>query len=97
MFESAIGTALGFIFLFGYIGWKKVAGYAVFVDVAVFCLCIYLFQGTYAGMMTGIIASLMISVFLKTVRRTVGAERIHVKFTGMRGLPKCSWRDIAPH
>ena len=74
MFEAAVGTAVCFILLFGYLGYKRVAHYAIIVDAGVFALCIWMFMGTYAGMMTGIIAGVIISLFLKTIRATVGTE-----------------------
>lgn len=94
MFEAAIGTAIGFIFLFSYLGFKKVAGYAWIVDIAIFAICVYIFHGTYAGMMTGIIASVCISLFLKSIRKTVGYEK--VKFTRFKGdlLPKARWENV---
>ena len=95
MMEAAFGTAIAFIFLFSYFGFKKVAGYAVIVDIAVFALCIYLFRGTYAGMMTGIFAGIMISVFLKLTRRTVGCERLSlVRYEG-KLVPQFVWKEIA--
>ena len=94
MFEAAIGTAGAFILLFGYIGYKKVAGYAILVDITCFALCIYMFMGTYAGMMTGIFAGAIISLFLKTIIRTVGAERLKpVRYEG-DVLPTLRWEDI---
>ena len=94
MFEAALGTAGAFILLFGYIGFRKVAGYAIIVDVAVFALCIYMFQGTYAGMMTGILAGGIISVFLKLVIHTVGVERLKpVRYEG-ESVPRLRWEDI---
>lgn len=95
MMEAAFGTAIAFIFLFSYFGFKRVAGYAVVVDIAVFALCIYLFRGTYAGMMTGIFAGIMISVFLKSIRRTVGYQKVAmVRYEG-KLVPQFAWKDIA--
>ena len=94
MFEAAIGTAVCFILLFGYLGYKRVAGYAVMVDVAVFALCIYMFAGTYAGMMTGIIAGVIISLFLKLVIRTVGVERVKLQRYKGDVFPTLRWEDI---
>ncbi len=96
MFEAALGTAVAFIFLFSYFGFKRVAGYAAIVDIAVFALCIYLFKGTYAGMMTGIIAGVIISVFLKSIRKTVGYEKVKlVRYEG-KLVPEFTWKDIKP-
>lgn len=94
MFEAAVGTALAFIFLFSYIGFKKVAGYAWIVDIALFALLLYLFKGTYAGMMTGIMAGLMITAFLKVFRGTVGYSKLHISRDDWR--VNITWKDIAP-
>ncbi len=94
MFEAALGTEMAFIFLISYIGFKRVAGYAWLVDIAIFELCIYLFKGTYAGMMTGIIASICISVFLKSIRKTVGYEKVKmVRYEG-KLVPEFKWEEI---
>ncbi len=94
MFEAALGTAIAFIFLFSYFGFKRVAGYAWLVDIAIFALCIYLFKGTYAGMMTGIIAGICISVFLKSIRKTVGYETVKmVRYEG-KLVPEFKWEEI---
>ncbi len=96
MFEAALGTALAFIFLFGYLGFRRVAGYAFIVDIGCFVLCVYMFQGTYAGMMTGIIAGLVISVFLKLIRWSIGYQVVALE-TSDKGLPTgLTWKDIAP-
>ncbi len=96
MFEAALGTAVAFIFLFSYFGFKRVAGYAWLVDIAIFALCIYLFKGTYAGMMTGIFAGIIISVFLKSIRKTVGYEKVKlVRYEG-KLVPEFTWKDIKP-
>ncbi len=94
MFEAAIGTAVCFILLFGYLGYKRVAHFALIVDVAIFAFCIYIFMGTYAGMMTGIIAGVIISLFLKLVRRSVGTEKpTLVRYEGDL-MPTWTWEEI---
>ncbi len=94
MFEAALGTAMAFIFLFSYLGFKRVAGYAWLVDIALFALLLYLFKGTYAGMMTGIIAGICISVFLKSIRKTVGYEKVKmVRYEG-KLVPEWEWEEI---
>jgi Na+(H+)/acetate symporter ActP len=94
MFESAIGTALTFIFLFTYIGIRRVAGYAWVVDISVFALCIWLFKGTYAGMMTGMLSGLIITLFLKAIRRTIGYEVLRLKRDSGRLLPRMRWEHV---
>ncbi len=94
MFEAALGTAITFILLFTYFGIKKIAGYAWLIDVALFALFLYLFKGTYAGMMTGILAGLIVTIFLKAVRRTVGSQQIRlVRYQG-KLVPEFKWEEI---
>ena len=94
MAEAAFGTAITFILLFTYFGVKRVAGYAWLVDIGLFVLFIWLFRGTYAGAVTGILAGLLVTLFLKGVRRTVGAEQIRlVRYQG-KLVPEFKWEEI---
>lgn len=97
MFEAAIGTALTFIFLFSYLGFKRVAGYAWFIDIATFVLCLWLFKGTYAGMMTGMIAGLIITAFLKLIRGRIGYEVLALHREQEALLPKLRWEPKPPN
>lgn len=76
MFEAAFGTAFCFLIVMFRFGIRKIAGYATVFDVTVTGLLMWLFSGTYAGMMTGVIAGGLISIFLNSVRRTTGVERV---------------------
>lgn len=93
-FEPAIGTALTFIFLFGYVGFKRVAGYAPLVDIAIFALCLWLFNGTFSGVMTGVMSGLIITIFLRLVRSTVGYEVLAVSRKDHQLLPRVSWKEL---
>jgi hypothetical protein len=95
MFEAALGTVFAFIFIGSYFNIRRLAGYAALIDIAVFVLCVYLFMGTYAGMMTGIIAGLMFSVFLRGVRRCAGYEKLHVRMHS-RARPEFYWKRYEP-
>jgi hypothetical protein len=95
MFESAIGTALTFIFLFTYIGIRRVAGYAWAIDIGIFALCIWLFKGTYAGVMTGMLSGLIITLFLKAIRHTIGYEVMRFRRNSKHLLPRIRWEHVS--
>lgn len=68
MFEAAVGTALSVIFLFMWIGFERVAKMSLVVDLLGFIGLTWMFHGTYAGMMTGVLAALIVSLFLRANR-----------------------------
>lgn len=96
MAEAAFGTAITFILLFTYFGVKRVAGYAWLVDVGLFVLFIWLFRGTYAGAVTGVLAGLLVTLFLKGVRRTIGYQKIGLVRCEGKLVPEVTWKDIKP-
>lgn len=68
MFEAAAGTALSVIFLFTWIGLRRIYKCGMIADVVCFGGLTWMFAGTYAGMMTGVISALFISIFLRGLR-----------------------------
>lgn len=94
MFEGAIGTAMCFIFLFLYFDVRKIAGYAWAVDISLFMLFLWMFNGTHTGMMTGILASVILTGFLRTVRATMGYKVI--RMTRRKGslVPSPRWVHV---
>lgn len=94
MFEAALGTAFCFMIVAFRFGIRRIAGYATAFDIFITVLLMWLFTGTYAGMMTGVIAGGLISIYLNIVRKTIGVERLRfVKEPGRR-LPKWRWVHI---
>ena len=91
MFEAALGTAVCFILLMTYLNIRRIAGYALFVDIGLFVLFVWLFMGTYAGMMTGIIAGLIVTCFLKGVRKSIGYERLRLQRRVGELYPRIRW------
>ena len=77
MIESAIGTFVMVLFLFAWIGFERVVKFGVFADITVHSALAYMFIGTYAGMMTGILAATLVSCFLQLMRRYYKAKRRH--------------------
>ena len=79
------------LYLCSYIGFRRVFAYAFIVDLAVTAGFIWMFAGSYAGMMTGVIAGLMFSAFMRIGRRFAGVERVRFIRGYGRILPSVVW------
>jgi hypothetical protein len=84
MLSAGLLTALGIIFLLYKVGFKRVLGYDVIVDIVATIGLMYIFAGTYSGMMAAIIGGLFISVVLIIAKRFVNYEKL-----------TCSWVPFA--
>jgi hypothetical protein len=71
MLEAGLLTALGIIWILCRFDLGKVAALATYIDIGCFILLPIMFMGTYAGMVTGMLACVVISLFLTIIRRTV--------------------------
>ena len=93
MIEAGLVTAIGFMFLMFRLNIRRVAGYALIVDLLLTFGFMWLFQGTYAGMMTGLFAGCVISIALTLVKRTIGYER--AAFIRVKGelFPRLIWKS----
>lgn len=94
MLEAGVITAIGVIWILSRMNLRRVAGYALIVDVGVTTLLTFLFIGTYAGMMTGMLAGVIVSAFLSLVKRTAGAERLKLIRTEGEMTPKLRWKEV---
>ncbi len=94
MLEAGILTAMGVIWILSRMNLKRVAGYALAWDVGLTALLTWMFIGTYAGMVTGMLAALIISIFLTAVKKTVGTERLQLHRAKDQALPRVRWREI---
>jgi hypothetical protein len=85
-------AALTVLWLLSYVGFRKVLGYAFLVDVFVTGTFILMFSGSYAGMMTGVIAGLLVSMFLRIGSLVIRPQRLTVRRRKSRILPSVIWR-----
>jgi len=84
MLSAGLLTALGIVFLLYKVGFKRVLAYDVIVDIVATIGLMYVFSGTYSGMMAAIIGGLFISVVLIIAKRFVNYEKL-----------TCSWVPFA--
>jgi len=90
IFQGFIAAAT-VLYLCSYIGFRRIFAYAFILDLLVTAGFIWMFAGSYAGMMTGVIAGLIFSATMRIGRRVMGIE----KLTFVRGygriLPTPIW------
>jgi len=79
------------LYLCSYIGFRRVFAHAFILDLVITGGFIWMFKGSYAGMMTGVIAGLMFSAFMRIGRRFFGVERPRLIRGYGRILPSVIW------
>lgn len=91
MLTQGFIAAVTLIWILSYFNLRRIFNYAMVVDVSCTALLVYMFSGSYAGMMTGVIGGMLISLFLRAGRATVGRET--PKMIRRRGhiLPSMVW------
>ena len=94
MTEAALLTAIGVIWILSRMNLRRVAGYALFWDVGIFALLTWLFIGTYAGMVTGMAAGVVVSLFLTGVKKTAGAERLALIRKNDEVVARIRWKEV---
>jgi len=94
MLEAGVITALGMIYLLSWMNLKRVAGYGFFWDIVITAVLTWIFIGTYAGMVTGMFAAAIVSVFLRLIKKVAGAERLHLERADDHILPRARWRTV---
>lgn len=94
MLEAGLLTAVGICWILSRFNLKRVAGYAITWDVGLFVLLTWMFVGTYAGMVTGMFAGVLVSAFITGVKRTVGAERLKLVRLDNEAIARPRWRDV---
>lgn len=80
MLSAGLLTALGIIFLLYKVGFKKVLGYDILVDIVATLGLMYIFAGTYSGMMAAIVGGLFISVVLIIAKQFVSYEKLQCRW-----------------
>jgi|VirMetMinimDraft_7_1064189.scaffolds.fasta_scaffold00928_9 hypothetical protein len=91
MITQGMIAAATVIWILSYFGLRKVFNFAPIVDIACTGLLVFMFSGSYAGMMTGVIGGMAISFFLRGGRAVAGTSK--PKMIRRRGhiLPSVVW------
>ena len=91
---------IGVLIMMGRLNLRRFLGYPNLVDISFTLLMLWVFAGTFSGMVAGGFASLFMSVVLWVLRGTIGAERLAVRKGVKRvrffnvAYPTLYWRTI---
>lgn len=91
MLLQGLIAAATILWLLSYFNFRRIFGYAAFVDIAVTGGFMFMFAGSFGGMMTGLIAGLMVSIVLKFGGRIFGYERATIVRLKGNLLPSIVW------
>ncbi len=91
MIIQGIIAAATVLYLISYIGFRRVCAYLFIVDVVVTGGFVLMFAGSYAGMMTGIIAGLAFSMTMRGFRHVFGVEKPNLARARNHVLPTVVW------
>ena len=80
MLSAGLLTALGIIFLLYKVGFNHILGFDILIDIVATIGLMYVFAGTYSGMMAAIIGGLFISIVLIIAKQFVSYKKL-----------SCSW------
>jgi len=87
---AGILSAAAVIFLLLKLDLKKVLAFDIGVDVIVTFAFVFLFAGTYSGMVAAAMAGCLVSGFLLAAKKTLGYERPRFGRNGVR------WENVDP-
>ena len=91
LFQGFIAAAT-VLWLLSYMGFRRVFAYNWFWDVAITVALVYMFSGSYAGMMTGVIGGILVSLFLRVGRHLFGTEKLVLRRRYGRIIPSLIWQ-----
>lgn len=91
MIEAGVISALALFLVLARFNLRRICGYRTPVDVIATSLFVWMFIGTYAGMMTGILAGTCVSLMLNIMAKLYGYER--ARFIRKQGnlVPSIVW------
>jgi hypothetical protein len=95
MIVQGIIAAVTFLWLLSYFPFRRVFGYAFLTDVICTSVMLIMFAGSFGGMMTGVIAGLTLSMFLRFGGAVFGRERLAIARAKGRILPTARWERVS--
>lgn len=91
MLTQGFIAAVTVLWLLSYVGFRRIFPFAFVLDIAITGGFIWMFAGSYAGMMTGVIAGLIVSAFLRFGRLVLGAEKARLVRARGHIVPSLVW------
>jgi len=96
MLLAGLLTAAGFLILLYKLNIKRILQYDLIIDIAVTFFLMWIFAGTFAGMMAAIIGGLLVSIVLVALKKTTPREKLGIIKTETFPYRKIGWVTIWP-
>lgn len=96
MIFAGVISALGILFLLFKFGIRRVIAFDIPIDISTTALLMFLFAGTFGGMMAAMIGGLLISVVLFVMKLTMTREELHFVKTKSFPYRKLRWVEVGP-
>lgn len=96
MLTQGIFAALMIIWLLSYLGMRRVFAFAGIFDIIITLGLMYAFKGSYAGLMTGVFAGVILSLILRFGAAIFGADRPKLIRRSGHIIPSLVWVRVRP-
>ena len=96
MIFAGILSALGLLFLIFKFGIRRIITYDIPIDIAVTGLLMYMFAGTYSGMIAAMVGGLIVSIVLYIMKRTMRREELQLVKTSNFPYRAVRWVGVQP-
>jgi len=96
MIFTGLLSAAGLLFLIFKFGVRRIITYDIPIDIAVTALLMYLFAGTYSGMIAAMVGGLVVSITLFIMKRTMYHESLTLVKVSKFPYRKFRWIGVGP-
>jgi len=96
MIFAGVISALSILFLLFKFGIRRVISFDIPIDISTTVLLMFLFAGTFGGMMAAMVGGLFISVVLFAMKATMTREELCVIKTKSFPYRKLRWVEVSP-
>lgn len=96
MIYAGLLSAVGLLVLIFKLNIRRIITYDIPIDIAVTALLMYLFAGTYSGMIAAMVGGLVVSVTLFIMKRTMYREELTVIKTAKFPYRSLHWVGVRP-
>ncbi len=96
MIFAGLLSALGLLVLIFKFGIRRVIAYDIPIDIAITGLLMYLFAGTYSGMIAAMVGGLIVSITLFALKKTIYREELKLVRISKFPYRSIRWLEVKP-
>jgi len=96
MIMAGLISAAGILFLLFKFGVRRVISFDIPIDIATTGLLMFLFAGTFGGMMAAMVGGLSISIILFIMKKTMNREELMLVKVKRFPYRRLCWVEVLP-